>query len=692
MSDIGHDLPVVLVDFETRSYVSVIDCGAWRYAEEGTTEILCMGYKIGEDNTKLWTPGLPFPEELIELIEAGAVFEAHNVQFERAVWLFKLKSLGIPMPKFWKDTLAVCAYRGIPMSLNNAGKALDLPILKDKRGTYLLNTLSMPKFGTKSDPDREYREDWDLYQELYDYCVQDVDAEGCLAHTLGDLPPEEQGLWVLDQKINQRGVVIDMTAVNAALTLTTEIETKLNGRLAEITKDAEGVSAVTRATQRARMLKWFNENGLPHLDNLKKDTIEDFLRAFKKGDPELAHLDEKVYEAMHIRSQLSKASTKKLIKMRECVNSDNRIRGLLQYCGAFTGRWAGRLVQPQNFPRPTVTNKVNANGKAYLDMEQLVWDIKNLDADGLDLLYPSAMEAISSSLRGMFIAAPDHELFVCDFSAIEARVTFWVSGCQTGLDVFAKSDRGESEDIYCVTASDIVGFEVKKALHSSERQLGKITVLGCGYQMGWKKLQFQALQDYNVDLTDEEAEDMVNTYREKYEEVKWAWYGLQETAIETVKTGKSHYYRKIRYEMVYDNAKKPWLACVLPNGRRLWYYDPVIVPEPPPWGGPKRDGLTYMGRDNKKGGTWGRIRTYGGMLMENVVQAIARDLMAESMIRVELAGFKIILTVHDEVIAEVKKGTLLYSVFEKLMGETPDWAAGCPMAVEGGVIERYQKV
>lgn len=680
-------LPVVLVDFETRSYVSVTDCGAWRYAEEGTTEILCMAYKIGDGNTKLWTPDLPFPEELIELIEAGAVFEAHNVQFERAVWLRKLKPLGIPVPKYWKDTLAVCANRGIPLGLDKAGKALDLPIIKSERGRYLLNTLSMPKFGTKAEPNREYREDWDLYQELYDYCVKDVDAEACLADTLGDLPPDEQGLWVLDQRINQRGVMIDMDAVNAALRLTTEIETKLNTRLAEITK-----GEVTRATQRARMLKWFNENGLPILTDLKKDTIEEFLRDAANGADYLAHLDEKVVEAMHIRSQLSKASTKKLIKMRECVNSDNRIRGLLQYCGAFTGRWAGRLVQPQNFPRPTVTNKVNANGKAYLDMDQLVWDIKNLDADALDLLYPSAMEAISSSLRGMFIAAPDHELYVSDFSAIEARVTFWVAGCQTGLDVFDKSDRGESEDIYCVTASDIVGFEVKKALHSTERQLGKIAVLGCGYQMGWPKLQSQALEAYNVELTDEEAENMVNTYREKYEEVKWAWYGLQEAAIATVKTGKSHYYRKIRYEMVYDNAKKPWLACVLPNGRRLWYYDPVVVLVTPPWGGAKRDSLTYMGRDNKKGGTWGRITTYGGMLMENVVQAIARDLMAEAMCRVEKAGFWIILTVHDEVIAEVKKGTLLYSLFNKLMGETPAWAAGCPIAVEGGVIERYQKV
>ena len=667
-------LPVVLVDFETRSYLNVKDTGAWRYAEDDTTEILCMAYKIGDGETKLWVPELSdFPAELIELIEAGATFEAHNVQFERAVWLFVLKrKMGIPVPRHWRDTLAVCAYRGIPLGLDQAGNALKLPVVKDKRGKYLLQQLSTPKWGTKKEPDRIYREDWDLMQELYDYCVQDVDAEDLLGQKLGVLPPAEQGMWIFDQRINQRGVQLDVEAVKAALFVITTVEESLNEELREITG-----GAVERATQRDRMLKWFRSNGLAAMPNLTKETIEDFLDRADKG--EMAHLDPKVIRAVQIRAQLAKASTKKLEKMMQTVSSDGRIRGLLQYHGAGTGRWAGRLVQPHNFPRPFIKE----------NMDTLVEMIKRREPDDLEMLYGSAMDAVSSSLRGMFIAAPEHELHICDFSAIEARVTFWVAGCDVGLEVFHKSDRGESEDIYCVTASDLVGYEVRKAEHGDARQLGKITVLGCGYQMGWEKLKYQAEKDYKTYLTDEQAQQMVSVYRSKYEEVKWLWYGLQDAAIRTVKTGKAHFYRKITFDLVEDAAGR-WLTCILPNGRRLWYYNPFVLKVETPWG--VRDQLHYEGRDNKRGGAWGTISTYGGMLTENVVQAISRDLMAEAMVRVENAGWPIILTVHDEIIAEVLKKAKDYKEFERLMAVVPDWADGCPIAVEGGVVTRYQKV
>jgi len=208
--------------------------------------------------------------------------------------------------------------------------------------------------------------------------------------------------------------------------------------------------------------------------------------------------------------------------------------------------------------------------------------------------------------------------------------------------------------------------------------------------MGAPKLQFQAEKDYKVILSDEEAKGMVDTYRTKYKEVTWLWYGLEEAAVMTVKTGHPHSYRKIVYTIIDDAAGK-WLTCILPNGRRLWYYDPVVQRVEMPWGKMK-DCLSYMGRDNKRGGTWGRIRTYGGMLTENVVQAIARDLMAEAMVRVEVAGYPIILTVHDEIISELLKGAKSQTEFERLTAICPEWAAGCPIAVEGGMVETYQKV
>lgn len=679
------ELPVCTVDFETRSFLSVKDVGAWRYAEDWTTEILCMAWKIGNGETGLWIPGLDFPPEVLAHIEAGGMFEAHNVQFERAIWLFILRpKFGIPVPKRWKDTLAVCAYRGIPLGLDDVGKALDLDIKKGERGKYLLNTLSKPKWGTKNNPDRIYREDWDLMDELYDYCIRDVDSEHNLSDTVGDLPTPEFRLWALDQKINQRGVRLDMDAVEIALDTTEKIAGTLNAELRGITQ-----GAVQKATQRDKMLAWFRENGLPELGDLKKETVEYWTLKDKHGEYiQKGNIPDHALRAMVIRSQLAKASTRKLEKMRDCVGRDGRVRGLLQYHGAGTGRWAGRLVQPQNFPRATVTNRKSDDGKkSWLDMELLIEQIKS---GTLDKHFDKPMEAVASSLRGMFIADPGKVYHVCDFSAIEARVTFWVANCQVGLDVFHKSDRKESEDIYCVTASDLVGFEVKKSEHGHERQLGKITVLGCGYQMGWEKLQYQAEKDYGVVLEEHEARGMVDLYRTKYQEVKWLWYGLNDAAIDTVKTGKPHSYNNIVYELVTDKAGR-WLACLLPNGRRIWYYEPFVIKAPVPWGGMK-DSLCYHGRDNKKGGSWGVVRTYGGMLTENVVQAIARDLMAEAMIRVEIAGYKIVLTVHDEIISEDEEDFGSQEEFERIMAEVPIWCPDCPMAVEGGVITRYQKV
>ncbi len=677
------DLPTCLVDFETRSFLNVKDVGAWRYAEDYTTEILCMGYKLGDGERKLWLPGTPFPQEVIDHVEAGGTFEAHNIQFERAIWLFiLLRELGIPMPKKWKDTLAACAHRGIPLSLDKAGAALDLPIQKNRRGKYLINTLCVPKWRTAKEPDRIYREDLDLLEELYEYCLDDIDSEECLGDVIGDLPNPEYNLWCLDQRINQRGVRIDLDAVEAALILTDHIATSLNSELRKITEDA-----VEKATQRDRLLKWLRAHDLPYMTDLRKETIEELLAKDQYGKyVRIRDLSKETIRVLEIRAQLSKSSTKKLEKMIDTVSSDGRIRGMLQYCGAFTGRWAGRLAQPHNMPRATVTNAENDKGKKYLDMELLASQIKNNE---ILENYENPMEAVASSLRGMFIPDDDKVFRICDFSAIEARVTFWIAGCDVGLEVFHKSDRGESEDIYCVTASSLVGYEVKKSTEKGERQLGKITILGCGYQMGAPKLQYQAETSYNVILSEAESQNMVSVYREKYKEVKWFWYGVNDAAIATVRTGNPHSYRKIIYQIEEDKAGR-WLACVLPNGRKLWYYDPIIEMADTPWG--RKPGITYMGRDNKKGGTWGRIRTYGGMLTENIVQAIARDLMAEAMIRVEQAGYPIILTVHDEIISEVHKSFGSQGEFDAIMSIVPPWAEGCPIEVEGGSVTRYQKI
>ena len=672
-------LEIMTVDFETRSFLSVKDVGAWRYAEDETTEIMCLSYKLGNGKTNLWTPALPFPQAILDHIERGGMFEAHNVQFERAVWLHKLhRKMNIPMPTRWMDTLAVCAYRGLPLNLDKAGAALRLPIQKDKRGKYLLQTLCMPKGATKNEPDRVYREDMDLMEELYDYCINDSDSEKCLSDTLGPLPAAEYHIWILDQIINQRGVQLDTQAVEAALRITEYMGEVLTAELQKITN-----KEVETASQVARIIAWLQKQGLRIFD-LQKETVEGYLSPSSRDE-----LDPGVKRVLEIRQLLSRASAKKLVKMMETVCSNGRIRGLLQYHGAGTGRWAGRLVQPQNFPRG------DANLWKSIDMEDAIAAIKLAldDVEAavamLEILWPDPMEIIAASLRGMFVAAPDKTLMVADFSAIEARVVMWVAGCEKAIAAFEAYDRKEGPDIYCVMAQELYQRPINKKNNPEERQLGKITVLGCGYQMGGEKLKFQAEKDYGVMLDLETATWLVNTYREAYPEVKYLWYGLNDAAIKAVKTGVAQIYSCIKYELVKDAAGL-WLACTLPNGRKLWYYDPIIEQASTPYG--IKDQLTYMGRDNKKGGSWGRIRTYGGMLTENVVQAISRDLMVEGMIRVEKAGYPIILTIHDEIVAEVSLDHGSLKEFMDMMaGPNPKWAGGCPVTVEGWAGPRYKK-
>ncbi len=692
------DIPVMTVDFETRSFLDVRKVGAWRYAEEPTTEILCLAYKLGDGRSKLWAPPLPFPQEVIDHIEAGGIFEAHNVQFERAIW-YHLLTRGrhmtvagiksappVAMPMKWRDSMAVCAYRAIPMGLDKAGAALALPIQKDKRGKYLLQTLSMPKGPTKAEPDRVYREDMDLMDECFDYCMTDTDSEHSVTDYLGVLPGPEYRLWILDQKINQRGVRFDMEAVENAIAIAEMIETNANTDLAKLTDDK-----VTAGTQRDRMLKWLQEQGL-RITDLQKETVETYLKELKVYPEE----NKSLIQALEIRQISAKASTKKLYKMRETVCLDSRIRGMLAYHGAATGRWAGRLVQPHNFPRGDM------NVLKVLTMDELIAIIKlPIDEahDTLEFMFPGkVMDALATSLRGMIMADLGTDLMVADFAAIEARVVMWMAWCTKALEAFRAYDRGEGPDIYCVMAEALYGRPISKKDDPDERQLGKVTILGCGYQMGVDTFIYQAEKDYGLILPQEMGEKAVYGYRETYPEVKALWKGLQGAAINAVVSGKPTRYSCVTYRLEHDKAGT-WLSCELPNGRKIWYYDPVIEEKMvvKPWDqetGKKtlQRSLTYMGRNNKRNGAWSRVYTYGGMLTENCVQAIARDLMAEGMIRVERAGYPIILTVHDEIVAEVPHGHGSLDEFNDLMaGPPPPWAHDCPVAVEGWSGQRYKK-
>ena len=650
------DMPRMGVDFETKSELDVRNVGAWRYSEDPSTEILCLSYRLPGQETKIWIPPEDFPQEIIEHIENGFTVEAHNAQFEMAIWINVLnKRLGIPVPTRWADTMAVCAYKALPLGLDKAGAALDLSTQKDKRGKYLIQRLCKRHKPTKNNP-TGWIDDQDLLDELYDYCIQDTDVEHLLGSTLGDLPLPEYRLWVLDQIINKRGVRLDVPAVEAAVNITNMIDEKLTKELVVLTN-----GAIETAGQRDKILAWIVEQDYFLVDMTKK-VVEEAL--------EDRDMPDNVRRLLEIRQQLSRASAKKLVKMLDCVCEDGRIRGLLQYHGASTGRWAGRLVQPQNFPRGTIK-----------DVEQLIATIKTGDPELLAIFYDDPMEAIASSLRGMFISDDDRDFCVSDFSAIEACVLAWVADEEWKLQAFY-----DKEPIYEKTAELVFGYPVNKKDNPDERQVGKTCELAFGYQGGvnaWRNF------DSSDMYTDEEVDHFKNQWRDRHPKVVDLWYGLEEAAISALKTNKTHSFRGIIYQIEHDAAGK-WLTCTLPNNRKLWYYDPKMKDRMMPWDEWKNC-LSYMGRNSKQGGRWDRIFTYGGMLVENVVQAISRDLMAEAMIRVEKEDYPILLTVHDEIISEPYKDHGSLEEYNAIMSEVPIWATGCPVSVDGWRGTRYRK-
>jgi len=664
----------VLIDFESRSEAPLTgpkSVGAAKYAEHPSTEILCMGYKVSGGEPEMWFPDTPFPIVLTEAVRAGATFEGHGAGFEKAIWWNLLALTGIaPYPLNWSDTMAVCAYRSLPQGLDDVGDAIDLPIRKDKRGKYLIQRLCKRHKPSKKWPTGwvEVSPSWAnaktddeaaaLYQELYDYCRTDICSEDVLGDVLGELPEPEAFLWGLDQKINERGIRVDTELVNAAIYLAGEIKAKLTKELAAVT-----AGAVTSHNQTAKMLAWCNRLGAM-IPNLQADTVAEWII---KETPHKTYSS--ISRVLEIRQTLAKSSVAKYQKIKDTTCADGRVHGTLNYHGAGrTGRWAGRGPQPQNLKRPTIpiTDDVIAAIKAR--------DLSKLAS------YGPPMEVLASAVRGAFIAKPGHDLIASDFTSIEARVTAWLAGEAWKLDMFRAG-----KDVYCEAAATIFGRPITKADDPAERQVGKICELAFGYGGGlgaWRNF------DDSDKHSDEEVEGYKRAWRKKHPGVVRLWHGLNDAAAKTVLTGKPHECRGIRYEAVIDRAGR-WLACVLPTGRRSWYYDPRVKVEDSPYG--LKYELSYMGKNNKGAGKWDTVRTWGGMLTENVVQAISRDLLAEAIIRVECVGYKIVLHAHDEIVAEVLKRFGSQEELDALMSIVPAWTPGLPIDAEGWRGPRYRK-
>lgn len=677
----------VLLDFETESACDLKKSGAWRYAEDPTTNIICLGYTInGGRPYCLVADDLQFdntdPEFQIAVEDPDCFFIAHNTQFEIAIWR------NIMMPVFgwpdipnerWHDTQAVCAMKGLPLKLERAAMALRLAVQKDTDGTKATLAYGRPnKAGyLVQTPEK--------LQRVVDYCKQDVAAELELHRRVRGLGADERKVWLLDMEINQRGVRLDMDFVRAAQKICDDAALPLRKEFEELT----GLNK----TGSPKFLEWLHAQGAM-LPNLQKETINQWLGEADDEDDSLAgDTDDSVEAAMRlsdnsrrslqIRKILGSASVKKLASMRSCVGVGGRARGLLQYHGAGPGRWAGRLLQPQNFPRPTlrVQEGWNPDGTEKYeghDTEGLVQAILTGDSEYVRMLFGEPTEAVASSLRHALIAAPGHLFEVGDFSKIECVIVLALAGQADTAEQVIKSGSA----VYTDMAEKVFKHPVKKT-DQKEYTIGKNIVLGCGFQMGWKKFKAR----YAKDATDDFCKDAIAQYREVFApDVPKLWRALEQAAVKCVWDRVPTEAYGIQYRL-----EDGWLTCRLPSGRKLWYYGPEKVKKPMPWDKDDiRPGFEYSAW---KMGQWKRINAYGGLLVENVVQATARDLLVHGMFNCERENHPLVLTVHDEAITEVESERADAKLLEQYMTDIPQWAKQLriPVAAECWTGGRYRK-
>ena len=636
------------IDIETYSEASLSSTGVYRYAADPSFTVLLFAYSVDAGPVQIvdLAQGESLPAEVEAALSDPDVEKwAFNAQFERVCLS---AYLGERLdPRGWYCSLVWSTYAGIPLNLAGVAQALHLEAEKMSEGKDLIRKFSQPCKATKTNGGRTRNlpehamEDWATFKA---YCVRDVEVERAIASRLSPLPMpsfEWENYW-RDQRFNDMGVGIDVELASKAVEADREIKDALYTQMRHWT----GVENPQSVTQ---LLGWLQDHGA-QLPSLAK---ADVASALDEADGTVA-------EVLAARLEIAKSSVKKYEKMLDCVCPDGRAHGLLQFMGAGrTGRWAGRLVQVQNLPRQT-----------FGDLEEAAALVKAGQADMLGVLWGSAPNVLSELIRAAFVAAPGHRFLVADFSAIEARVIAWLAGEQWVLDLFKNGG-----DIYCETGSRMFGQEVKK--HSPLRQRAKVAVLACGYQGGVGALK--AMGGEKLGLTEDEMASIVDAWRKANPRIAQMWWDMNRAALEAIKNGTSQMVGRIK---VYQ--KLGALVIALPSGRELIYPSPRVGENR--FGG---ESITFMGLGlNRK---WGRIETYGGKLVENIVQATARDVLAHSMATLEAAGYPTVMHVHDEVITEVPYGRGSVEELCALMSRGPKWSKGLPLAAEGFESTYYKK-
>ena len=639
------------IDIETFSDVDLIKSGVYAYADSPAFEVLLFAYSFDGGETRVidLAQGEELPEEVAEAVFDGSVVKtAFNANFERTC-LSKYFGRYLP-PDSWHCSAVQAAVLALPRSLEDVGAVLGLDERKMKEGKELIRYFCVPCKPTKANGGRRRNlpchapEKWEVFKS---YCVRDVDVEKAIRRKLGKFPiPErEMDVYRLDQRINDRGVLVDMGLVRQAVRCERLHKEVVTGRAYELT-GLENPNSV------AQLKGWLGENGV-EAESLSKKAVAEMI----------GESDGEVEELLRLRLLMAKTSVKKYEAMERSVCSDGRVHGLLQFYGANrTGRWAGRLVQVQNLPQNHLP-----------DLELARRLVREGRFEDVELFYGSTPEVLSELIRTAFVPEEGCRFVVADFSAIEARVLAWLAGETWRLEVFSSHGK-----IYEASAAAMFHVPVEEVTKGSPlRQKGKIAELGLGY--GGAAGALISMGALDMGLSEEELPSLVAVWRRANPHITQFWWDVDKAAVEAVVKRTRTRAGRIAFEY-----RSGILFVMLPSGRRLAYVKPRMGVNR--FG---REGLTYEGiLENKK---WGRIETYGPKLVENIVQGTARDLLAEAMLRVEKKGYPIVMHCHDEIIAEVPERTGSVEEMCEMMAVCPSWAEGLPLRADGYECGFYQK-
>ena len=638
----------LVLDLETTSTADLRLTGAQAYAEHPETRVTVLCYAIDDEPVVTVTDLGRVHSIFTQTVRGGATIVAHNYLFEFNVYHHKLVPLGWPVIPLrqWSCTMARAYVAGYPGSLELAGKAARIAMQKDTGARDLMLRMARPRTLT---PEITWWHETspEHFKRLCDYCVTDVEAERALDRAVPELSPRERAIFECDHRLNQRGLAIDLVLVDRLAALAEAAKTQLTAKLIRVTN-----GQVTTPNQVARLREWLAFQGL-QTDDLRRNTVRALLVRQDLSKP--------VREALQARLDASRSSTAKLAAIAAARSPDGRVKGAFQYYGANrTGRWAGRRVQPQNLYRGSID-----------DVPAAIANILGSPVSPADLeaLYPdSAMGVVASCLRSTIIAAPGNRLVIIDLSQIEARVLAWLAGESASLDCFRRGD-----DIYVDTA---------RRVGSRSRQLGKVLVLACGFGMAAIRFQLTAA-GFGLILDLPTCETMVKAWREANKRIVHLWWELHRALLRIVLEPPG---AVIRYDRNLTLKRvKGAVLLQLPSGRHLVYRRAHLMENEA-----GHNEFCYMGSG---GGGWQLQRSWPGKIVENVVQAIARDVLCDAMIELDRAGVPLVATVHDELVAEVpeRDADRIYTLMRDAMRRAPAWAPDLPMDAAGFIAARYHK-